>query len=181
MNMITNNSQKKYSEKIEIMRNKILNEKYPWIYSKKNPDEIDFSSTPLDWLPTGWKISFGEILPDEIDQVIKEENLTDFKIEEMKEKWGGLDIYVSFKDEDGEISFTTDKLQELFEAFRAVSKNVCSSCGKIFVPTINCGYVIPLCRECYEEGTNSSVEYKDTCGFYDYKVTDILNRIIYKQ
>lgn len=160
------------AEKAEIIKNKVLYEKYPWLAEGK--DEIDYEFTILDLLPIGWKTAFGDILLEEIDKVVKSEKLVNFRIVEMKEKWGGLDITAYFGTENNP-GLYNEKLEELFSVFRKVSSQICSFCGKPRVPCTNKGWVLPVCRECFSEYYDG--EYKECCNKEYIEVEDILQRI----
>ena len=69
--------------------------KYPWLISKYEiGDEIEEYEV-LDSLPDGWLISFGDLMCEDLDEVIRRDNLTDFRIDDAKEKYGSVRIYSS--------------------------------------------------------------------------------------
>lgn len=116
-----NNSYKGWEQDLEDIKtfNKNLIEKYPWIIPindwsgkritdcvgsngeegfwpgdpKKHP-EYDYEYTLLDDMPNGWRIAFGDQMVEEIHQeLIKYNYVNDYKVVQIKEKYGGLRWY----------------------------------------------------------------------------------------
>lgn len=59
----------------------------------KNPD-YDYSYTVLDEMPRGWRLAFGDDMIEEINQeLLKYDFVEDYRVIEIKEKWGGLRWY----------------------------------------------------------------------------------------
>ena len=120
-------------------------EKYTWLrgYDPYSEDPNE-ESCILDWLPQGWVKAFGESLCEDLDRVIKAENLQDeFRIDEAKEKYGMIRIYCHP---------CTPAIQDVLRAYEAYSEVTCCSCGAIegvkFVPF---GWVSPYCRSCWKK------------------------------
>lgn len=59
----------------------------------KHPD-YNYEYTWLDDMPDGWRIAFGDQMVEEIHQeLVKYNFVNDYKITQVKEKWGGLRWY----------------------------------------------------------------------------------------
>lgn len=135
--------------------NKLIN-KYPWLIVKDpyaEPDEEPI--TFLDWIPNGWVTAFGAQLCEDLDQAIKSEGIvSEFQIDEAKEKYGSLSIY---------FSHTSKEIDAIERKYRAISETVCCRCGEIHgVKMITRGWVSPYCRECYAQTTQQpDYEYFD--------------------
>ena len=125
--------------------------KYPWLRmndpypEEEESDDFDM----LDCLPQGWIEAFGDLMCEDLDRVIKAENLQDFRIVEAKEKYGMMRLFC-----DPYIP----AIHDVVRAYGCISECVCMHCGAIHgVKITNFGWVMPLCRSCCQEinGDNS--------------------------
>lgn len=79
--------------------NKELIKNYPWLkpwnrWTGEAPDDYDYTYTELDSMPEGWRLAFGDEMVERIHQELVKFNYADrYKIEQIKEKWGGLRWY----------------------------------------------------------------------------------------
>ena len=82
-----------------IEKNKELIEKYPWLLPRNRwagevIENYDYSFTELDDMPDGWRIAFGEQfcadIQHELDK-LKPETAADFRVLQIKEKFGCYD------------------------------------------------------------------------------------------
>ena len=79
--------------------NRDLIDKYPWLkpwnrWTGKTSKDYDYEFTELDDMPEGWRIAFGDQMVEEIhQQLVKYDYVNDYKIVQIKEKWGGLRWY----------------------------------------------------------------------------------------
>lgn len=132
----------------EQLHNWILCGKYPFLiprydWSGEIIEDYDYTSTYLDDIPVGWKISFGEMMCEEIKQELVRFNyLEDFRIVQAKEKYGQLRIYTN-----GEPIGC--KVQEIIDKYSILSENICIVCGKPDVPITNNGWISPYCKKCF--------------------------------
>lgn len=132
--------------------------KYPWLISKyeswdsEGKSQIDEYEI-LSLLPDGWLKSFGDLMCEDLDEVIRRDHLTEFRIDEAKEKWGSMRIYSSGGNDDTE---------HIIDTYSHLSENICMSCGKPDVYMTTRGWVYPCCEDCwdsplpYEEGISRS-------------------------
>jgi hypothetical protein len=117
--------------------------RYPWSRGyDPYPEDKNEESCTLDWIPEGWEKAFGEIMCEEFEKVIKENNLTDdFRIDEMKEKYGSLRIFCHP---------CTPAINNSVNTFEMISEAVCGCCGSIEgVKLVPWGWVFPYCRRCF--------------------------------
>ena len=98
------NSSPRYLGRKEDLRkirsfNKHLIKKYPWLMPRNRwtdtiSKDYDYSYTELDEMPEGWRIAFGDQMVEEIHrQLVKFNYVNDFRITQIKEKWGSLQFY----------------------------------------------------------------------------------------
>lgn len=148
-----------------IENNKKLIEKYPFLECVGSPE-----TTWLDDLEPGWKIAFGENLCEELKEAINKEICRDFKIEQIKEKYGSLRFYASGYDYDGLVDTTICKYEEL-------SRYICGHCGKI-ATKITRGWIYPLCDDCMEKVRGECSNIEDFYDFESYKkLVEEVNKI----
>lgn len=145
-------------------KNRELCEKYPFLipsnrwsgiriteasgggYWPGNPEEIpeyDYEYTELDELPDGWRNAFGEQICEDLKRELLEAGgekaLNDYRITQIKEKFGGLRWY-----DDG----CTDRwYSEILPKYETLSERTCIRCGKP-ATLISTGWISPWCDEC---------------------------------
>lgn len=129
-----------------VEENKVLVEKYPILVRKNvytgKPIDDSYECTYLDAMSNGWLKAFGIPMIEDIQNEVNTWPQTErdnFYFMDIKEKFGELRVYASHM---------TDKLFEILEAYRAISRNVCIVCGKLDVPMVNRGWIRPYCRDC---------------------------------
>ena len=134
----------------EQLKNWILVGKYPFLLPEHwNPEtmhyEIDedynYKYTELDEMPDGWRKAFGEMMCQEIyDALVECGGLDEYRIEQIKEKFGGLRwySYPSYR-----------KVQEIIDKYSCLSENICIICGKPDVPMTHNGWSSPYCKKCF--------------------------------
>ena len=141
----------------EQLHNWLLCGKYPFLipryeWSGEILKDYDYTSTYLDDMPVGWRKAFGEMMCEEIKQELVRCNyLNEYKILQIKEKWGFLHWY----DNGTPIGC---KVQEIIDKYSVLSENICIICGKPDVPIIGSGWICPYCKKCY---TTPSDWYKE--------------------
>lgn len=123
--------------------------KYDWLkvrnvfsgelISHKNGEPYSY----LDEIPKGWRIAFGEIMVDELNDILVKYNFADkYRILQIKDKFGGLRWYDSGVPEEAanDYNLWLDKYEEL-------SYNTCIYCGEPATHMTR-GWIVPLCNEC---------------------------------
>lgn len=163
------------------MTNKELIERYPWLtpfnrfsgklitdcagpdgeegYWPGNPTahpDYDYDFTELDNLADGWRKAFGERMCEEIDGIVKswpEERRKNFRIMDIKEKWGHLCIYTNYIDSD---------INKIISKYSLISEFTCIHCGEP-AHWITRGWYMPICDKCAREAYDnkkSKVSFK---------------------
>ena len=140
------------------MYNKRLIKRYPWLrpnadwYTGKILKDYDYEWTWYDDIPRGWRIAFGRIFLDELNEVIQRCGLKHYGVDQAKEKYGGLRWYSHGGNEE------TDKIEM---KYGYISENVCAHCGAVDVYMTNAGWYLPLCKNCFEKNVNTTRTYED--------------------
>lgn len=159
-------------------RNKELCKRYPFLIPRNcwsdkiswdtYKDTKKYSYTLADDFPKGWWKAFGLMLCEELRQdLIKCNYLYQFRLAEIKEKYGGLRIY------PGPIPDTSNAW-EIIENYSIVSENICIRCGRPDVHMINNnGWISPYCLDCYKYIVRNSEKY--------YKSKKGFNQLTYKE
>lgn len=152
------NKDKKFNKRIR-MENKKLCKKYPWLIPRNRwSDEIcwvrhSYDSIELDDMPKGWRKAFGDIWCEQVHDLLKKYNcIKDFRIQQLKEKFGQFRQY---------FNFSFKELNDLITDYEIISEYVCVRCGKLNSPVINNqGWYEPICKECYDKQRFNNVSYK---------------------
>lgn len=134
----------------EQLDNWILVGKYPFLLPTywnrdsmqyKVDEDYNYKYTELDAMPDGWRKAFGEMMCEEIYNALVEcGGLDDYRIEQIKEKFGQLRWYgyPSYKE-----------VEEIIDKYSVLSENICIICGKPDVPLTNNGWLSPFCKKCF--------------------------------
>lgn len=138
-----NQRQKKKQKQIE---NKKLIDKYPFLlprnrWTGKVPKDYNYSHTELDAMPKGWRKAFGLLICEDIkNALIKEDFLYDYRIMDIKEKYGTLRWY------DGGSS---QEIYDIIANYEYISGYICIECGKFNVDMFDDGWISPYCDKCF--------------------------------
>jgi hypothetical protein len=131
-------------------------EKYPWLKRNRwDDEEFDENNSwdCMDEMPEGWKIAFGEMMCEELDQVIKEEKLeNDFTVLQVKEKYASLRFYCAP---------STPKIDDIVNKYEYLSQFICQNCGRVDISTLDFGWLAALCKDCYEKHINCTKPYEE--------------------
>lgn len=93
----------------------------------------------MDSMP-GWKKAFGDKYLEELRAQLKKDHfLYQFRIVDIKEKYGTLRLYCAC---------ATDPVYRIIDKYEDLSYNTCIECGKP-ADIITDGYVLPYCSHCY--------------------------------
>lgn len=133
------------------MTNKELIERYPFLRPRNCfTDEIieDADYTELDDMPEGWRKAFGERMCEEIrEELIKHNYLDEYRIIQIKEKYGMLCWYDAGSPADSNV-------YDIISKYEDVSRKICILCGKP-ATKISRGWICPYC-DCVD--TNKLLE-----------------------
>ena len=145
-------------EKAERLRNKKLVKKYyflkptPWYKPKRNRRLPKYDYSYIEWYgwPQGWNVAFADMFLEELGAEIKRIGQKNFRIDQIKEKFGEARCYTSG---------TSDKANQIINKYEYISTNICWDCGKPDVPMIDDGWMHPICLECYKKAERKRDEF----------------------
>lgn len=89
-------------------------------------------------MPDGWFNRFGKEFIKDLEDVLTANDITDFQIYDVKEKFGSLRMY----------SNAPEEWDDHMEAWEDISERTCIVCGKFPVFTKTTGWICPVCEEC---------------------------------
>ena len=130
------------------MDNKELIAEYPFllprnVFTGKVSDDYDYRYTLLDDMPRGWKGAFGEQLCRELKEaLIKEGILEDYRVVQVKEKFGQLRWYDNC---------CSGKVYKVIDKYESLSEHTCIECGCEGKMRDLFGWISPYCGACYEK------------------------------
>lgn len=94
-----------------------------------------------DDLPRGWLRAFGTMMCDELEEEFEKYGVQNkLYVEQAKEKYGGLRLYMS----------TVGEAQHIIDKYERISENICCGCGRPHTPMLNLSWISPYCKNCYE-------------------------------
>lgn len=132
-------------------RKRIINPNRKWAEPKKFCAIYDF--------PKGWYKAFGKLMLEDLDKEIKQSNLKNFTVEQIKEKFGQLRFYNYGGNK---------KTDEIISAYSRISENVCLHCGEINVPMTYGSWQYPCCKKCWEKNKyHKDIPYESVLDKYD--------------
>ena len=141
------------SEKEQIIRNRELCEKYPFLlpydavdgqdsFDPRNDiidSDFDYSFTMFDCVPKGWKSLFLSLCDEVRSYVEQHKDIEPFvRFVDIKEKWGALRMEISCGDKG---------LWDILTKYEKMSQTVCVSCGAP-ATRISRGWICPYCDRC---------------------------------
>ena len=119
------------------------------------PPKWNYEYTELDDMPDGWRKAFGEQLCADVKDALLDEGgeklLDEYRVEQIKEKFGYLHWYGNF---------TTRRLETILEKYEVLSEHTCISCGKP-ATKMSKGWISPYCDDC---ATGNPSEYITLSG-----------------
>lgn len=159
--------------------NKLLCERYPFLipwnrwsgmriteaqnggYWPGNPTAIpdyNYEYTELDNMPDGWLSAFGVQMCEEIrEALIEDGDLDRYRVEQIKEKYGGLRWY----DNGCKVG---SRVHDIVRKYEYMSQETCIVCGKP-ATRITLGWISPFCDECCVNcGNGRSVSIEEYYG-----------------
>lgn len=122
---------------------------YPWlnmseseaIYYLDNTDEV---YTYIDCAPEGWA-KLCEDLCAELKAFLDRNNIKDYSICQVKEKYGELRWY-----DNGVPEEHLDEYRAIIRKYTELSYNTCVDCGAP-ATKVSRGYILPFCDKCAEK------------------------------
>jgi hypothetical protein len=140
------------------MKNKKLVKKYYFlapvnVWTGLIPKDYDYTYINWGW-SEGWDKAFGRMYLEELGAEIKRIKQKNFMILQQKEKYGSCRNYTSG---------TSEEAHNIICKYEAISENVCYFCGRPDVHITDAGWVLPMCKKCYEKHwrRGSKYEYED--------------------
>ena len=137
---------KRIKKKVKRRENKKLVERYPFLKPHNyycgylEIDNYKYDYTLLDEMPTGWRKRFGLVMCEMIrEALIKDNLLNEYRVDQIKEKYGSLRWYDSYGNEE---------VYQIISQFEYISEHTCIACGKLDAKMIDNGWMIPLCEKC---------------------------------
>lgn len=108
------------------------------------------SYTELDAMPKGWKKSFGIQMCKELKKELTKSNfLYDFRIMQLKEKWGGMELYCNYY---------SSEISDIIKKYNHISYYTCCICGEP-AHYLSKGWICPYCRIHAPEGSFERDEF----------------------
>ena len=113
-------------------------------------------------LPSGWCKGLVQCLEEDLKNVIQNHNVVEFEVTQAKEKYGSLRIYygVTYGMPDSDYNPSND-IDDIINKYEHVSSRTCCLCGKFPVPVTNDGWIMPLCKECFDSRLKRVRKYED--------------------
>lgn len=145
------------------MTNKELCERYPFLIPRNRwtgeiVEDYDYSYTELDAMPDGWCKAFGERMCEEIrEALIEADCLYDYRITQIKEKFGELRWYGSG---------APRSVFNIITKYSYISRFICMYCGSIYGREFNDGWISTICENCAKESFKiSHNDWVETSNF----------------
>lgn len=112
--------------------------------------DYDYEYTELDDMDDGWRYAFGEQMCQEIKDALVEEGCLDqYRIMQIKEKFGGLRWY-----DNG----APKKVDEIIAKYSALSEKTCVRCGEPATKE-SAGWISPYCNKCADELEKKGIRF----------------------
>ena len=127
--------------------NKLMIHSFPFLmphnrWSDKTPENYDYSYNEMNLMPENWARAFGyEMLCELVSELKEEEILDQYRIMDIKEKYGTLRWYDNC---------ASEKVLKIVSKYCSMSADVCIYCGgKTRYETK--GWVSFICKKCARE------------------------------
>lgn len=160
-----NKKQRKKKKALQIKNKKLIKE-YPFIlprnvWTDKIPKDYDY--TYIDWgCAPGWDKAFGDMYLKELGDAVKKSKLKEFRILQIKEKFGEYRLYCNF---------ATKEIHDIINKYETISRRVCINCGALDVPMLNTGWISPYCYDCFKKAEKKRETYRKKYVKDDLKST----------
>lgn len=168
--MISVKRWQKYRRILNMNRN--LVKKYPFLlprnrFSGEPPDDYDYSYTEWDLMEVeqGWYKMISLLIKDLRKELIRCNYLNDYRIMQVKEKYGGLRWY------SGGIPIDCDA-DKIADDYEYLSNYVCCKCGSLEAHNVNVfGWYTTICRDCF----NKQMENRALKGYKTINYDDLID------
>lgn len=161
--------ERKLKKKLQL-KNKKLIKKYYWlmprnVWSGKTLEKYNYTFIEWGW-SDGWDRAFGNLFMKELGEEIEKIGQKNFQILQIKEKYGSARCYTSG---------TSEKAHRIISKYGALSQNICYFCGRPDTPMTDTGWILPICKKCYEKKwrRGSKYEYEEVVCDEDPRMADI--------
>lgn len=159
-----NNGQSYYYREFQFVRNEKYVSKIAFLTKVQtfiSKFWIFYPTTKLDGMPEGWRKAFGVKMCEEIKKQLKKENqLNDYHVYDIKEKYGALRWY-----DNG----CSQEINNIINKYYELSKHTCVVCGDK-ATRVSLGYILPYCDKCDKDLITEDIN--------DYYNTEILKHEI---
>lgn len=135
------------------IKNRIICKRYPWLFINSGVypwADNRFDKIWIDCMPPGWRKRFGWSIVRDIDRFLKEHNITDYHIDQVKEKYGELRWY----DNGSSLLYNN-----VIRKYEDLSRYTCVYCGKP-APYMSLGWICPYCESCKKKFENKPPKRK---------------------
>lgn len=140
MNRFTRNVKYFFHQLKDLPKATYLCWKYPFLkfWNAKGPF---YTSCWYYCIPKGWRKAFGIQMIKEISESLMrtggKKAIKAFSIQDIKEKWGALEVYCC----------GTTEVYKILHKYNCISKYTCIDCGRI-ATVRSTGWICPYCDDC---------------------------------
>lgn len=131
-------------DQLRCVKNWFVCKRYPWLkINNVGYHWLDnrYISTWYDEIPSGWRKRFGKQLIRDIDKYLKVNKITDYHIDQVKEKFGELRWY-----DNSDKNF----YEQVFKKYETLSRYTCINCGRP-AEYLSTGWITPYCGKCVKK------------------------------
>ena len=134
-------------DKSNMQLNKLMIKEFPFLLPRNRwtglvDDDYDYSYNELEAMPEGWLIAFGyEMIYELRDELASANLLNEYRIMEIKEKYGTLCWYDAGNTKNG---------HDIISKYCEESAKVCQHCGEP-ATHMTTGWIGYFCEQCGEE------------------------------
>lgn len=129
-------------DRVYFIKNRFKNKLYKFIkwIDEKILDKIFILPISTEWdaVEPGWNKAFGKQYLKELKAQIKKDKIKNWRITQIKEKWGRLNLYCNYG---------THGLYKIIHKYEDISWNTCIKCGKPATYTSR-DWISPYCHDC---------------------------------
>ena len=160
----------KYENPFIRLRNFLLSRRYPWlkpynVWSGELDPKWKYKYLLIEPDTDGWmKLFFYPLMEDIRKECIKFDYLNKLRIDQYKEKYGEMRLYINGYP-------SGSKICSIIDNYTILSRNICLCCGKPDVGYTT-GWISPFCQKCYYKHLNTTIKYYDAINKDNIKMSD---------